>query len=117
MPNTTLVNGDYTDLFLTSSAMIHDCGTFTVEYLYLKKPVMFVGSEKHADRLTKFGRMCFNQHYVGDSIEQIRSFLDNVVLNGQDPKQHERENFFTKYLLPPKNRTVAENIYEELRNI
>jgi CDP-glycerol glycerophosphotransferase (TagB/SpsB family) len=40
LPNSTIHEDEYIDLFLTSDAMIHDSGSFTVEYLYVNKPVM-----------------------------------------------------------------------------
>jgi CDP-glycerol glycerophosphotransferase (TagB/SpsB family) len=42
MENTQLETGGYVDLFMTSDAMIHDSGSFVVEYLYANRPVMFV---------------------------------------------------------------------------
>lgn len=45
LPNATVAEGDYIDLFLTSDAMIHDCGSFRAEYFYTKKPVMYLVKE------------------------------------------------------------------------
>jgi CDP-glycerol glycerophosphotransferase (TagB/SpsB family) len=35
--NTILTTGSYMELFKSSDAMIHDCGSFIIEYLYTKK--------------------------------------------------------------------------------
>lgn len=42
MSNTQLEEGDYTELFMQSDAMIHDCGSFILEYLAVDKPCMFL---------------------------------------------------------------------------
>ena len=38
MPNTQIETGEFVDLFMTSDAMIHDCGSFSVEYHYSENP-------------------------------------------------------------------------------
>ena len=48
LSNAQLETGKYVDLFMTSDAMIHDCGSFTIEYHYTLKPVMYlVKGEEH----------------------------------------------------------------------
>ena len=50
MENTQLEESSYVDLFLTSDAMIHDSGSFTTEYLFVNKPVMYLtASDKWAE--------------------------------------------------------------------
>ena len=45
MPNTLLADGTFTNLFEGSDAMVHDCGSFVVDYLYFGHPVMFVSKD------------------------------------------------------------------------
>src|SRR5690606_31813652 len=40
--NRLIVEGDYINLFHTSTALIHDSGSFVAEYLATKKPAMFL---------------------------------------------------------------------------
>ena len=68
--NTQLEEAGYVDLFLTSDAMIHDCGSFTTEYLFTQKPVMYLEREgESAPSFNDFGRISFAQHYIGHSLD------------------------------------------------
>lgn len=112
--NTTFVEGDYVDLFRSSDALIHDCSSFMGEYLFTGKPLMFVAKTNCDSVLNDFGRICFEQHYKGSTIEDIKKFIDNVVIRGVDPMKEERFKFYKEQLLPPNNMTVAQNIYNDL---
>lgn len=116
MPNTQLEEGHFVDLFSHSDAMIHDSGSFTGEYLFVKKPVMFTTNNMNAIRkgADDFGLKCLDLHYVGKSVSDIRSFIEDVVLNENDIMKSEREEFYNNYLIPPNGRTVADNIYYDL---
>ena len=109
--NAQIETGEYIDLFMTSDAMIHDCGSFSVEYHYSGKPVMFVSDdfEKLVAEKGKFGQLAMRQHYVGKNQQDIINFIENVVLKGDDPMKEGREQFKKDYLLPPKGKTVAQN--------
>lgn len=111
MDNTQIEIGEFVDLFMTSDAMIHDCGSFSVEYHYSENPVMYIAQnfeEQVADK-NDFGKLAMNLHYVGKTKEDIINFIDNVVLNGEDPIKPQRQQFKHEYLLPPNGKTVAEN--------
>ena len=111
MENTQLEESNYVDLFLTSDAMIHDCGSFTTEYLFMNKPVMYLTHDEHyKERFSPFGLEAFECHYRGSSVEAIDSFLHDTVLQGVDPKQKQREAFFDKYLKPIDGKLPSEMI-------
>lgn len=116
MPNTQLENGDFIELFKSSDALIHDCGSFTAEYQYTKKPCMFLTKDEEDVRkiLCEFGSKCMDNHYIGSSREDIVWFIEDVVLNGADAKIQQRESFYNEYLVPSGSRTTAENIYIDL---
>lgn len=116
MPNTQLEESSFVDLFMSSDALIHDCGSFTVEYHYSKKPCMFFTDDLQGIRepLNELGRAALDVHYIGWAEKDIRSFLDRVVLGGEDEKKQAREAFFRKYLLPPNGKSVAQNIYDDI---
>ena len=118
LPNGQLEDGDFIDLFNTSDALIHDCGSFTAEYLYTAKPVMFVSThiETELGQLSDFGKMALNAHYHGSSESDVASFIENVVLGGSDTKAPERQSFRTNYLVPPGGKGVAESTYEDIVN-
>ena len=99
---------------MTSDAMIHDCGSFTVEYHYSENPVMYV-SQNFVEQLkekNEFGKLAMNHHYVGKTKEDIIAFIENIVLAGNDPMKPRRQQFKKDYLLPPNGKTVAENTME-----
>ena len=114
--NTQLETGNYIDLFKTSDAMVHDCSSFSVEYHFTEKPVLFLSSDLSGvlDKLNDFGREAILVHYQGQTKEDIVSFLEDIVLSGNDPRVDERRHFKEKYLSKPGSRSVAENIYYDL---
>ena len=108
--NTQLIMGDYVSLFMSSDAMIHDCCSFTVEYHYSRKPVMFlVRDENLPDEFNFFWKMAYDLHYKGRCEQDIDSFVRNVIA-GKDELREAREKYFNDYLLPPYGNTVADNI-------
>lgn len=117
LENGQLNESDYLDLFITSDAMIHDCGSFTVEYLYTSKPVMFlIGDENITDRYNDVGKIAFTKLYHGRKTEDIESFIVDVVINANDPKKEDRIHFFNEVIKPPNNNTASENIFNILKS-
>ena len=121
MPNTKVETGNYIDLFMTSDAMIHDCGSFSVEYLYSKNPVMFMtnGEEEYRKELNGLGNGALDQHYIGTDTDAIYHFLDDIVIGENDTMKEQRNKFVNDILLPPNGKSVVENtmdiIYKGLR--
>lgn len=116
--NGQLVSGDYVDLFMTSDAMIHDCGSFTVEYLYSQRPVMFVCKEieNNIKQMNDFGRKALALHEIGTCLEDVENFILKVLASEDDNRQAERNNFFEKYLKSSNGSSVADNIYRDIVN-
>jgi len=113
--NTNINEGDYIDLFLSSDALIHDCGSFTVEYLYTQKPALYLDNQTRLSQSNEIGKMAFGVHYHATDEEQITSFIDEVILGNHDYKAKERNVFFQNHLLPPNGCSVAENIINEIK--
>lgn len=113
--NTCLVNGEYVDLFKSSDALIHDCSSFTMEYLFTKKPVMFLSNKGHDGQANVVALRAYEAHYKGLNKQDICAFLDNVVLKGEDPNREKRESFYCDVLLPPNGCTASENILNEIK--
>lgn len=102
--------GEYLALFKHSDAMIHDCGSFTVEYMYTGNPVMYlVRDDTHANNMIPYAREAFDLHAKGKSITDIMRFIQNVI-DGNDPLRVKRTAFKQRYLLPPNGRSACENI-------
>ncbi len=114
--NTTYVSGDYVDLFKSSDAMIHDCGSFTIEYLYVQKPVMFLGNFDRLSQSNEVGKQAYACHYQGKKEEDIIDFLNNIVLEGKDVLKSDRDSFFEKTLNPNGDVSVAERIMCDIKN-
>lgn len=114
MENTQIETGEFIDLFMTSDAMIHDCGSFSVEYHYSGNPVLYVATdfERQLEEKNDFGKLAMNQHYVGRKKEDIIEFIESVVLGGNDPMKEGRVQFKKDYLLPPNGKSVADNIMD-----
>lgn len=110
MSNTQLENGPYVALFKHSNAMIHDCSSFTVEYLYSQNPVLYLTKNNHhSDNLGAFGKKAFDLHYKSSTQRGISEFVENVVA-GIDPLKQKREDFYKSCLCPPYGKTACENI-------
>ena len=114
--NTNFVNGEYEDIFKTSDALIHDCGSFTVEYLYTRKPVMYLSEFDHCSQLNDVGIEAYNCHYIASNEVDIENFLKEVVIDGVDTFKQKRDCFYNQVLTPPNGRTASENIYEYLKS-
>lgn len=116
MENTQLQTGEFVDLFMTSDAMIHDSGSFGVEYHYTGNPVMYVADdfEEQVAEMAEFGQLAMRQHYVGKSKEDIINFIEDTVIGGNDPMKGERMRFVNEYLLPPNGKTVVQNTMDVL---
>jgi CDP-glycerol glycerophosphotransferase (TagB/SpsB family) len=115
LPNTQLEEGYYNDLFLTSDAMIHDSITFTAEYIYTRKPVLFTVRDSSMENCwNEFGDKAFNLHYRAYSESDIENFINDAVLNGNDPKAADRTAFYSEYLYPKDGIMPSEKIYNIL---
>lgn len=115
-PNTQVEEGAYVALFKQSDALIHDSGSFIIEYLYADKPALFLSPHKNPDKplyndMTRDSLAC---HCIGYTKEEIEQFLQECVLGTQDPKAQERSRVRATYLLPPNGKSCAENVMDTL---
>lgn len=112
--NTQLYMGDNLSLFYSSDALIHDCGSFTIEYLHTKKPVMYLLNDSPQDNnWNEFGKMAFNLHYKGYCEVDIEQFIINVI-DGRDEMKPQREQFLKTHLLPPGRKSASEIIIDAI---
>ena len=116
MENTQLETGGYVDLMMSSDAMIHDSGSFVIEYFYTHKPVMFVSRDINhfLTGQSSFSREAFAQLYIGKDEREILDFIDQVVLGEDDPMLPKRMDFYRRHLLAPNGKTVSENTVDDL---
>ena len=111
LENAKVELGGFVNLFMTSDAMIHDCGSFAVEYHYTGNPVMYIAEhfEEQLEEKNSFGKLAMGLHYVGKNRKDIIDFIENVVIGGVDQMSSHRKQFMEEYLIPPGGKTVAEN--------
>lgn len=115
MPNTALVEGDYTDLFLTSDAMIHDSGSFLIEYLYVNKPVMRTSNGVPLENLfNDFTLEALRYYYHAYKTDDVEVFINNVI-NRIDPLKEQRTRYVNDVLMP-QNGLPSENILNDIIN-
>ena len=118
MENTALNEGEYTDLFINSDAMIHDSASFIVEYLYLNKPVMRTLNGEDLDSMyNSFGLECISNHYLAHTKEEIEIFVQNVV-NNIDPMKEQRTKFVNEVLMPKgsPSQNIIDDILDSIDN-
>ena len=102
-------------MFLGSDAMIHCSGSFIVEYHYTGKPVQYVYSKaRNSPDLGKIGDEALRVHYHAHSIEDIDRFIQQVVIEGHDTMQKERQNFASTYLKSPNGKMFSENVVQDI---
>lgn len=114
--NTFLVDGDYIDLFLSSDAMIHDSGSFLIEYLYTNKPVMRTDNNQlYENEFNAFAISCLECYYHANKKLDIESFIVNLI-NGTDPLYDKRTAFVANYLSSIEE-LPSEHIYRYLKSV
>ena len=97
-------------LFKHSDAMIHDCGSFMLEYHYTKNPVLYLMQNSQAEiPINEQTIEAKKAHYQGWNKKDVEKFIINVV-NENDPMREIRRSFYEKYLLPPNDQTACDNI-------
>ncbi len=120
-PNVTYsTQGDYLELFVNSDALIHDCGSFVAEYLYLNKPCAFIFRKGCDYKLgqTKYGMKFFDYHYAIRKPEDWSHFIENVVISGRDYMKKKREKFackMVKFNYPNATKTIYDNILNSIQ--
>lgn len=89
------LSADYQKVFETSAACIHDCGSFTLEYLFMDKPCCYMLKNDHRDdvNFTQDGLSCLDHYYKAHNQQEIDDFLETVVLNKQDTMSQKRSKF------------------------
>ncbi len=117
MPNTQIEQGEYRELFWESDAMIHDCGSFIIEYPMVNKPGLYMQRGSDYGDFNEFAKAALNCYTIGKNIEDIEKFITEQVLHEQDPKKEEREIFIQQYLAPLGGNTAAQNIIESILTI
>lgn len=117
--------GDYEQVFLTSDAIIHDCSSFLVEYLFIRKPCLYLIKDKKSfNRNTNaFGRAMSASYEFADTPDKISYFVESMIqTNGKVPPKNDNFDQYVKNYydeLMPSDRIISEikrSITCELKN-
>lgn len=113
MPNTQLEEGEYTNLFLQSDAIVHDSSSFTVEYLLVDKPCMYLDNPDTDYPMSSSIKDALACYIHGTEKEEIEDFLQ-MVLRGEDRMASQRAEYRQTRVLPPNGVSAAQNIVNHL---
>ena len=99
LPNSKVVEeASYLEYFETADAMIMDSISFTAEFLYTDKPLLFL--TRKGQCFNEMGTKVVESYYrvPGENYNEIEQFLRSVVIEGDDPKRSNREEIFAQFL-------------------
>lgn len=115
MKHTELSEGAYIDLFCRSSALVHDCSAFTVEYQIMGRPALFMRKNRRLPHgLNRAATDAFALHVLADGVEEIDAFLCDIADRKPDPLMERRQAFIRDYLLPPGGGAASDVIIRTL---
>ncbi|MBR2732871.1 MAG: CDP-glycerol glycerophosphotransferase family protein [Selenomonadaceae bacterium] len=117
LPNAQVYTGAYyQDIFATSDALIHDCGSFSAEYQYVDKPMIYL--TRDTQRHNELGKAILGVSYLvdGQDLDAIAATIQRVIIDGNDDKASARRKLFDKYLNYPKvnGMLAGEFIYRSI---
>ena len=93
--------GDYMREFAASDAIVQDCSSFLMEYVFTGKPCCYM-LKSPTDISRKFlsnGQECLEYSYLAYRAEDIDAFLQDVVARGRDAKAEGRAAFAKRLML------------------
>ena len=93
--------GDYFADFAEADAIVQDCGSWLVEWLYTGRPCCYL-LKRPTDADTKFaplGRECLKRCHLAYDPDGVDRFLRDVVLGGKDSKADARAAFRPSVML------------------
>lgn len=114
LPNAQVQLGEYNAIFKHSDAMIHDCSSFIIEYLYTDNPVLFLENEPHTAEqmhVGEFGYEAYKALQHASTEQQIENFIHDII-NGNDNGFQARKDYFNKYLSIPNGKSACDNIID-----
>lgn len=103
-------NSDYHPAFSLSDGLMTDVGSFLLEYLPTGKPLLYL---HHPDGLGMNDDETLTKSlYTATADRDITNFID-VIKNGSDPRQAERESIKSEYLFGLESN-IGVNICESI---
>ncbi len=103
LPNGQVYQGaDIFELFKESDALVLDSIGFLAEYLPTGNPICFLDSARR-QRLNDIGEALLATYYKAWNVDEIGYFIENVVMNGNDPLKEQRLAALAANLYLPPN--------------
>lgn len=115
---TVSTNETYTDIFMNSDGMILDSGSFLGEYQYTKKPLLYLRREGQSFNDLALNILNVQYSVPGDDFAGIKSFIEEVVISGNDNLLPDRRIFFENNMdyISDNKMSASEFIYEYILN-
>jgi len=99
-------NPGYHEAFDAADAIITDGTTFSIEFLYTKKPILL--TPRNMEGFFLYQEM-LDSYYVVNDVQDIANFMQ-MVLMGEDPLKEKRLAMFNHNFFVPQDCSVGENI-------
>ena len=71
---------------------------------------MFIEKGNGYPYFNEMSKAALECYVIGHSIDDIERFILEEVLKGDDSKRDKRRRYRNEYLIPPNEKTAAENI-------
>lgn len=83
-------NGDYVELFFESQALITDCDSFLIEYVFSGNPIIHLKHDGYnVESRSPFVEL-FETYYKVYTADELESTIDYVVIKQNDPNKQRR---------------------------
>lgn len=109
---TACYTADYVDLFLSSRAMITDCGSFLTEYAATGMPIIHLENPNSDVRAHPTLERLYATYYTVAGCEEMFKVFESVLLRGEDPQKEARQKQVVAIGL--RDVYAAKNIMEYL---
>ncbi len=119
-PNVEYQNGEnYLETFANSDGLIHDCGSFSAEYLFTGNPCCYLLKSPSMTKQNSncFHRQCLAVHYQAYQEQDIIRFIEQVILNKQDPLKEQRYKFYEQAIKENYPNTSSVILHHILHNL
>ncbi len=113
-PNTLLEEGEYIELFQESDALILDSASFLAEYIFTKKPMLFLTREETKNYLNEFGNSCLDCISTANNYLSIDVFINEIIRNQYKIKK-EQLIFIEDYYKSLKKNKTSKSILNILK--
>ena len=114
LPNAFISEGDFVDVFMSSDAMILDSISFIAEYFLTGKPILIQKPKQKDFPFNEFCEKLKKASYEATNWNDIINFIDDVVLQNDDPKKTERLAILKTTFVATNNQPAFKNIYKSI---